>query len=309
MTSNQDDGAHRHEARRAASAALYVAFDAATTSDASVQAGGHDPSGPLGALDAAAFARCVAATQLAKRLSEDPDLEWAYADAAALARPQPATARRGVRYALGAAAAALVSMALWLGTAPPQPVVDSDASAPSPAEPELAAAVERATALLGAAQAANPVALLPGDVVVDAHSIAVLPFTPAGDGAEADAADLAARVERDLIATLSAIPGMYAIGDVSARAYAGAELPPSAIGAQLGVRGIVTGRIAVTADRIQITAVLRDATTNAVLWRNDYDDALAALSSIQGDIVEAVTAALVDTPRYEAAVAALARHY
>jgi TolB-like protein len=196
---------------------------------------------------------------------------------------------------------------MLLATAPPRPVTDGDATEATAAEPTLAAAVARATKLIGAAQAANPIALLPGDVVVDARSIAVLPFTPDGDTRGPQDSSLAARLQRDLTAALAAIPGVYAIDAVSASAYAGADLAPAAIGAQLGARAIMTGQVAGADGRIRIAAVLRDATTNAILWRHDYDDALTALSAIQVDIVDAVTTALVYAPRYGATVAALER--
>lgn len=257
--------------------------------------------------DPAALERCAAATEIAKRLRDDPELQWAYADAAALARRPLRAARRGARYALrAAAAAALVAIAVLLGTAP-RPIAHGDATEPTAAEPTLAAAVARATNLIGAAQVASSTALLPGDVVVDAHSIAVLPFTPDGDTPSPQDSDLAARLQRDLTAALGAIPGVYAIDEVSARAYAGADLAPAAIGAQLGARAVMTGHLAVADGRIRIAAVLRDAATNAILWRHDYDDALAALSAIQVDIVDAVTTALVYAPRYDATVAALER--
>jgi TolB-like protein len=184
--------------------------------------------------------------------------------------------------------------------------VDSETAADQEKQ-TFGAARERATRIVREAQRASAAAVLRGGLVVDANSVAVLAF------GERDASDrgagvteIAAGLQRGLIAAFAEIPGVYAIPAASVLPYADTELAPGAIGAELGARGILTGDVAVVDGTLRIRVVLDDAVTNGVRWRHDYEAPLAQLSRIQGEIVEGVTAALVGAPRYDETLAAIA---
>jgi TolB-like protein len=133
---------------------------------------------------------------------------------------------------------------------------------PPPLDP--AASAER-SASLAAAAAAYPIARLPSGGVVDASSVAVLPFGAPPDEPRATRI-LAASLSRDIGSALAALPGIYVVGAPRAAAYLATELDASELGEQLGVRGIVVGELAEHDGRIRIAADLLDAATDERIW-------------------------------------------
>ena len=97
------------------------------------------------------------------------------------------------------AAALLVAVSIVRDGAPP-------ATAPRPSRSSGARRRVRC--------AEQSVAVLPSGVVVDASAVAVLPFTAAGD------ATLAEGLERDVVAALRTVPGLYVIADGAVQPYA-----------------------------------------------------------------------------------------
>lgn len=229
--------------------------------------------------------RCSAAAELARRLSDDSDLRWAYAEAAAIAagklslRGANRAARRVWRFGWGAAA--LVAIAggtlLWIrqhaeGPAAARTLPDSSAAA-----------------IVASAPPTDSAVLLAGNVVVDVSSVAIVPFA-ATPGGERD--DLAAGLSREIVAALAAVPGLYVVAAPSV--YASADLPASEVGVQLGTRAIVRGSAALEAGRLRVSVVVLDAATDDVLWQTDYDRPVDELRAIQVDLVDNIAASLVD---------------
>ena len=104
---------------------------------------------------------------------------------------------------------------------------------------------------------AVPVAVLPSGAVVDASAVAVLPFAAAGD------ATLAEGLERDVVAALRTVPGLYVIADDAVQPYAATDLAAAEIGGQLGARGIVEAAVELVDGRVLVSARLRDSATGA----------------------------------------------
>jgi adenylate cyclase len=130
--------------------------------------------------------------------------------------------------------------------------------------------------------------VLPSGAVVDASAVAVLPFA-AGD------ARLAEGLERDVVASLRAVPGLYVIADAAVKPYAATELDPTEIGGQLGARGIVDAAVELVDGRVLVSARLRDAATGATLWRTEVDRPVDELSAIRNEIADSIAATMLDS--------------
>lgn len=234
-----------------------------------------------------ALTRVELAAALGERLAADPQSAL-YAEAAEAARVAPPrrTTTRVLAWGGALAAALLVAVLVVPDSVPP-----ADVPAPRP--------------LLAAARVAvdppsSAVAILPTGVVVDAGAVAVLPFAASGD------ATLAEDLQRDVVAALRTVPGLYVIADAAVSSYASTDLSPSEIGTQLGARGIVDAGIELVDGRVRVSAWLRDAATGAFLWRTDVDRPVDELSAIRYEIAENVAATMLDSDLREQAARAAA---
>ncbi|HEX5050022.1 MAG TPA: hypothetical protein VFX89_23110 [Gammaproteobacteria bacterium] len=278
---------------RRSAAERFVALDAAA-------AGGTAPWTDDSDDSDAALARCSAAVAIARGLADDPELRWAYDEAAALASGAPSArdaARRHRRWRLawasaGVAAAAVVVASLVLPLRPPPP-----------ATVETPRIASRAAAIVATAAPVAPVILLPGGVAVDANSVAVLPFESAVDDADKSAGEL---LQNAIVADLAIVPGIYVSSGAAVAPYAQTELSAADIGVQLGTRGIVRGSVEQRASGVRVHAELADAATNRVIWRADYDTTLAGLRSIRTEVVDGIAATLVDPALRRTALAGAA---
>lgn len=143
----------------------------------------------------------------------------------------------------------------------------------------------------------NPVVVLPGRVFVDARSVAVMPFG-VDAGARPQPSPPARAVASDLYAEvverLESIPGVYVAQPVSVMPYANTDLDTGEIAAQLGVRGIIEGRVAAADGRVRITLSLTDAASDDVMWRGTIERPADAVADIGVDVVADVAAALTN---------------
>jgi TolB-like protein len=282
----------RRNGEPATAAEWFVAIDSSAPDDVAAarftawldRAAEHEPE----------LERCAAAVEIARGLAVDPELRWAYDEAAALAARRPRHSWHAIRRfamlgwvaAASGAAAALLWIALGAG----------DAVAPR------SIATASAASIVASSAGANSTVMLPGRVVVDANSIAVLPFAEAaGDGASRG---FAAGLHSDIVAALRAVPGLYVVGGPSVAPYAGTDLSPAEIGAQLGTRGVLAADAALEAGELRVAARLIDAATGDVLWRADYERPIDELRAVQIDVIDNVAAALVDGERRAVSAAA-----
>jgi TolB-like protein len=193
---------------------------------------------------------------------------------AANAAPRRHALRHGLAWGSAVAAAALAVWLLVPGTSPP-----SAGSVP---------ATLRAAELIAVDAPGNAAALLPSGVVVDASAVAVLPFAAAGD------ATLARGLQRDVVAALRGVPGLYVIAGDAVQPYAATELSAADIGGQLGARGIVDAFVELADGRVNVSAQLRDAATGATLWRTEVARPVDELNVIRYEIAESVAATMFD---------------
>jgi len=223
-----------------------------------------------------ALERVELAAALVRRLATEPGSAL-HAEAAAAARlqPHPRTMARSLVWG-GAVAAAVLMAALLLPESP---------SPPSRTDLAPLRAADRVTV----DAPSDSVAMLPTGVVVDASAVAVLPFAAAGD------ATLARGLERDVVAALRTVPGLYIIADAAVQPYAATDLAAAEIGAQLGARGLVDADVELVDGRVRVGARLREAATGATLWQTDVERSIDDLGAIRSEIAEGVADALLDS--------------
>jgi TolB-like protein len=223
-----------------------------------------------------ALERVELAVAIGKRLAADRGSAL-YAEAAAAARPvpRPRTVGRALTWG-GALAAAVLLAVLVLPDSPPRSRT-----------PELAPLPAARAVTVDAPS--NPIAVLPSGAVIDASAVAVLPFATVGD------ATLAAGLERDVVASLRTVPGLYVIADEAVQPYAATQLDAAEIGGQLGARGLVDAAVELVDGRVRISARLRDAATGATLWQTDLDRSVDELGAVRYEIAESVAATMLDS--------------
>jgi TolB-like protein len=222
-----------------------------------------------------ALERVELAVALGQRLSTEPGSAL-HVQAAEAARrvPRGGEPARALAWGGALAAAAVAAVLLVRG--------------PSPAVHVPAPVALRAAQRAAVDPPTSAVAVLPTGAVVDASTVAVLPFAAAREAA------LAEGLRRDVVEALLTVPGLYVIGDAAVTSYAATDLSPSEIGAQLGARGIVDAGIELVDGRVRVNARLQDAATGATLWRADLDRPVDELRAVRIEIAEHVAGAMLD---------------
>jgi serine/threonine-protein kinase len=114
------------------------------------------------------------------------------------------------------------------------------------------------------------------------NSIAVLPFVNAS--ADPETEYLSDGITESLINSLSQLPNLKMIARSSVFLYKGKEVNPQAVGRELGVQAILTGRVVQHGDNLSISAELVDVQNNSHLWGEQYHRKLADLLTIQSEI-------------------------
>lgn len=123
--------------------------------------------------------------------------------------------------------------------------------------------------------------------VLDARSIAVLPFT--NMSSSADSTYFAHGITEELLNLLTRIPDLHVSSRTSSFHYAGKDIPLKLIASELGVRHVLEGSVRRDRDHVRVTAQLIDAVTDTHLWSNTYDREMIDLFAVQDDIASAIT--------------------
>jgi TolB-like protein/Tfp pilus assembly protein PilF len=124
------------------------------------------------------------------------------------------------------------------------------------------------------------------EATLDTRRVAVLPFA----NISADEADeyFADGMTEELISQLSKIGRLSVIARTSIMKYKGTNHDIGEIGHALQVGTILEGSVRKAGDQVRITAQLVDVASQAHLWSEDYDRALADVFTIQTDIARQV---------------------
>jgi len=118
-------------------------------------------------------------------------------------------------------------------------------------------------------------------------SVAVLPFVNATGDTNAEY--LSEGITQGLINTLAQLPKLKVVSLMSAYRYKGKAIDPPAVGRELGVHTILTGRMTRLGDSITISAELIDAEQDRQMWGKQYQRKLSDVSSLQPDITRDIT--------------------
>ena len=122
------------------------------------------------------------------------------------------------------------------------------------------------------------------------ESIAVMPFVNESGNPEVEY--LSDGMTDTLISSLSELPNMKVKARTSVFRYKGKEIDPRAIGKELGVQAIVSGRVAQRDGRTNVTLEVVDAETEDVIFTTKYDRAQSQLVTLQAEIARDVSGKL-----------------
>jgi len=113
-------------------------------------------------------------------------------------------------------------------------------------------------------------------------SMAVLPFVNVN--ANSDMEYLSDGLTDSLINSLSQLPKLKVIARSSVFSYKGKEIEPQAVGRELNVQALVTGRITQRGDNLSISVELVDTRDKSHIWGEQYNRRISDLLAVQEEI-------------------------
>ena len=121
-------------------------------------------------------------------------------------------------------------------------------------------------------------------------SIAVLPFENAA--ADPETGFLADGITQSAIDHLSRLGNIKVISMQSVSRYREKQTDPRQVGHELGVRSVMTGRIAFHGDRMAVMAELVDASDGTHIWGKQYDRKVSDIMNLQEEIASDIAGRL-----------------
>ena len=118
-------------------------------------------------------------------------------------------------------------------------------------------------------------------------SIAILPFV--NDSHDPAMDYLGDGLTESLINGLSELPQLRVVPRSTAFHYKNSAEEPQTIGASLGVRAVLSGRVAQHGDTLVVSVELIDVSRRAQLWGQPLNSKMADLATLQSDIVRQVS--------------------
>src|SRR3989441_1177634 len=118
-------------------------------------------------------------------------------------------------------------------------------------------------------------------------SIAVLPFVNVN--ASSDTEYLSDGITDSLINSLSQLPKLKVIARSSVFSYKGKAVNPEAVGHELNVQALVTGRITQRGDNLSISVELMDTRDKRHIWGEQYNRKISDLLAVQEEISSAIS--------------------
>ena len=126
-----------------------------------------------------------------------------------------------------------------------------------------------------------------GSTEVAVESIAVIPFV--NEAKDPGAEWISDGLTESIINNLTQLPNLKVIARSSVFRYKGRETDPIAVGKELGVRAVLTGRLMQRGNTMLISAELIDIRDNKQLWGEKYERQLADMLSVQREIAREIT--------------------
>jgi len=131
------------------------------------------------------------------------------------------------------------------------------------------------------------------DVAADVRaSIAVLPFEPVGDAQDPDLDRFADGLSEDVIAGLSRIRAFWVIASSTMFTYKGRPVDGRAVGRDLDVSYVVSGRLRQVDDRMRLTVQLTETASGRQLWAATFDRSGGRSFELQDDFTQCVVASV-----------------
>jgi serine/threonine protein kinase/tetratricopeptide (TPR) repeat protein len=125
-------------------------------------------------------------------------------------------------------------------------------------------------------------------------SLAVLPFANGGGNTDTDY--LSDGITESLIANLAHIPRLKVKSRSAVFHYKGKDVDIQKVGNDLGVTALVTGRVILRGDSIEVSAELTNAGDNTEIWGQHYSgkntDVISLQQQIAGDIAQRLRSSL-----------------
>ncbi len=118
-------------------------------------------------------------------------------------------------------------------------------------------------------------------------SIAVLPFANAANDANTEY--LTDGITESLINNLSQLPNLKVIARSSVFRYKGREVDPQAVGRELGVRAVLTGRIVQVGDTLSLQVELVDVANQRQLWGEKFNRKVSDIISLQDELARDIS--------------------
>src|SRR5262249_2564062 len=113
-------------------------------------------------------------------------------------------------------------------------------------------------------------------------SIAVLPFTNVGGDANTDyLSDGVTEYLIDSLTQLTQVPELKVKSRQTAFRYRGKDVDLQKVGNELGVSALVSGRVVLRADTVEMSAELTDVRDNTEMWGQQYRGKSADIISLQ----------------------------
>jgi eukaryotic-like serine/threonine-protein kinase len=119
------------------------------------------------------------------------------------------------------------------------------------------------------------------------HSVAVLPFTGAGNGP--NAAFLQDGISIGVTDALSQLPGLRVMASAAVMRYAGKSPDPKQVGQDLNVDAVLTGTIQQDGNMLSVDAELVNATDDSQIWGEQIGESMANVSMVQQEIVSDIS--------------------
>lgn len=133
--------------------------------------------------------------------------------------------------------------------------------------------------------------VLQGNLVVDSLSFAVQRFQPAQVDDVADHRAANELYDR-LTARLAAVPGFYVLGARSTDPYAGLDMEPGTVAAQLGVRTIVQATVSAESGAINLDLRLIDASRNVSYLMHGQSHSMAGIDALLDQMLQEIFEAM-----------------
>lgn len=154
-------------------------------------------------------------------------------------------------------------------------------------KPKSRVAVMAAAAILAVAVAASAYLYLSrGESAAAKNSIAVLPFVNAGSDPNAEY--LSDGITESLINSLSQIKNVRVLARSTMFRFKGKDADPQAVGKQLGVDAVLTGRVVQLGDNLSVQADLVNVADGSQVWGERYNRKASDILAVQEEIAREI---------------------